>query len=422
MTGVGKRAVAIGVTIALGLAACAFAADWPQYLGPQRNGVAHDAKGLARSWPDAGPKHLWETPVGAGYAGAAIYGDSVLLLDREDDARDVLRRINLADGKDVWRFPYDAPGKVDHNGGRPTPATDGDLVFTIGPFGAIHAVKFSDGSPVWQGDLLKDWQAQQPGWAVSTSPLLYGDCVIVMPWGKKAALVALDKATGKPVWTTPNPKGIEEEYQSPIPTTLDGQDIILAAGRQGYLIGVDAKTGKQLFEYNGFPKNGWQIPSPLPIGDGRVFLTSGYGAGCVMIKVEHQGDQYKVTELFKNKNMGSKCAQALLWNGYIYGNSSDVGGGLRCLTLDGQIKWDSNKGGPTFDLGTVLIADGLIYAINGGNGDIYMAEATPDAYKQLGKSSLLAGPEPWAPMAFKDGKLIARDMHKMFCLDVTAGK
>ena len=122
MTGVGKRAVAIGVTIALGLAACAFAADWPQYLGPQRDGVAHDAKGLARSWPDAGPKHLWETPVGAGYAGAAIYGDSVLLLDREDDARDVLRRINLADGKDVWRFPYDAPGKVDHNTTRCTSA------------------------------------------------------------------------------------------------------------------------------------------------------------------------------------------------------------------------------------------------------------------------------------------------------------
>ena len=244
-----------------------------------------------------------------------------------------------------------------------------------------------------------------------------------MPWGKKAALVALDKATGKPVWTTPNPKGIEEEYQSPVPMTFGGQDIILAAGRQGYLIGVDAKTGKQLFEYNGFPKTGWQIPSPLPIGDGRIFLTGGYGAGCVMIKVEKQGDQYTVTELYKNKSMGTKCAQALLWDGYIYGNSSDVGGGMRCLTLDGQIKWDSkNKGGVNFDLGTVLIADGLIYATQGGNGDIYMAEATPDDYKELGRAHLLSGPEPWAPLALKDGKLIARDMHKMFCLDLTVGK
>ena len=423
MRGVRRRAIVLGVAVALGMATCALAADWPQYLGPQRDGVAHDAKGLARSWPEAGPKMLWETPVGPGFGGAAIYGDSVLLLDREGNARDVLRRISLADGKDVWTSPYDAPGQVDHNGSRPTPATDGNLVYSIGPFGHIRAVKFSDGSPVWEGHLLKDWEAQQPGWAVSTSPLLYGDWVIVMPWGKQAALVALDKATGTAMWKTPNPKGVIQEYQSPVAMTLGGQDMILAAGRQGYLIGVDAKTGNQLWEYNGYPKGGWQIPSPLAIGDGRVFLTGGYGQGCVMIKVERDGDQYKVTELFKNKSMGTKCAQALLWDGYIYGNSSDVGGGLRCLTLDGQVKWDSKQGGgPTFDLGTVLIADGLIYAVNGGNGDIYMAEATPDAYKQLGKASLLAPPEPWAPMAFKEGKLIARDMHRLVCLDVTVGK
>jgi outer membrane protein assembly factor BamB len=423
MTGLCRRAVVLGVAMSLGLAAWAFAADWPQYLGPQRDGVAHDAKGLARSWPKDGPKVLWETPVGMGYGGAAVYGDSVLLLDREDDSRDVLRRINIADGKDVWRYPYDAPGKLDHNGSRPTPATDGNLIFTIGPFGAIRATKFSDGSPAWQGDLLKDWDAKMPQWGVSTSPLLYGDWVIIMPWGKKGALAALDKASGRPVWVTPNPKGVEEEYQSPVPMTLDGQDMILAAGRQGFLIGVDAMTGRQLWEYNGFPKTGWQIPSPTPIGDGRIFLTGGYGAGCVMIKVERDGTQYKVTELYKNKNMGTKCAQALLWDGYLYGNSADVGGGLRCLTLDGQIKWDSKQsGGGTFDLGNMIIADGLIYIINGGNGDITMAEASPDGYKQLGRAHMLAPPEPWAPLVFSNGKLIVRDMHKMYCLDATASQ
>lgn len=423
MTGIGRKAVVLGVTIALGVATCGYAADWPQYLGPQRDGVAHDAKGLARSWPAAGPRVLWETPVGPGYGGAAIYGDSLLILDREGDARDVLRRINLADGKDVWRYAYDAPGSVDHNGSRPTPATDGNFVFTIGLFGHIRAVKFSDGSLVWQGHLLTDWEAKRPDWAVSTSPLLYGDWVIVMPWGKKAALVALEKATGKVVWTTPNPKGILLEYQSPVATKLDGQDVILAAGRQGYLIGVDARTGRQLWEYADYPKEGWQIPSPLPIGDGRVFMTGGYGTGCVMIKVERQGESYKVTELYKNRSMGSKCAQVLLWNGYLYGNSSDVGGGLRCISLDGEVKWDSKDSGRrTFDLGNMVIADGLIYIIDGKNGDFYMAEAAPDAYKQLGKASLLAPPEPWAPISFKDGKLIARDMHKLFCLDATVGQ
>ncbi len=121
--------------------------------------------------------------------------------------------------------------------------------------------------------------------------------------------------------------------------------------------------------------------------------------------------------------MGSKCAQALLWDGYIYGNSADVGGGLRCLTLDGEIKWDSKQaGGGTFDLGNLIIADGLIYVINGGNGDITMAEASPEGYKQLGRAKLLAPPEPWAPLAYSDGKLVVRDMHKVYCLDLKAGK
>ena len=417
------KAAVCGALVAVGISTPASAADWPQFLGPQRDGVVHDATGLARAWPEAGPKALWETPVGPGYGGAAIYGDSVLLLDRVDDTGDVLRRISLADGREVWKYAYDAPGKFDHKGSRSTPATDGNLVYSIGPFGHVSAVKFSDGSLVWKGNLLADWDAKSPQWAVSTSPLLYGDWVIMAPWGKKAAVVAYEKGTGKVVWTTPNPKGVALEYQSPVPMTLGGRDMILASGHGGYLIGVDARTGKQLFDYDGYPKKGNTIPSPVVVGDGRIFLTGGYGAGSVMIKAEPEGNDYKVTELWKNNNMGSKCAQALLWNGFIYGNSADAGGGLRCLTLDGQVKWDSKIARErVFDLGGLIIADGLIYIIDGTNGDLYMVEATPDGYKQLGKASLLRPPEPWAPAAFKDGKLVIRDMHKMVCLDVAAAQ
>ena len=420
------RAAAFGLIVALSMAACAAADDWPQFLGPQSDGVAHDAKGLARAWPAGGPKVLWEQAVGPGYGGAAIYGDSVFLLDREDDKADSLRRFNMADGKEVWHYTYPAPGGIDHNGSRSTPATDGNMVFGIGPFGQISAVKFSDGSLVWKKNLLADWGAGKPQWAVSTSPLLYGDYVIVMPWGKKAVLVAYEKTTGKVAWTTPNLKGVEEEYESPILMKFDGRDMVLALGMQGYLVGADAKTGAQLFEHLVYPasKSWWDIPSPLPIGDGRIFFTTGYGHGAVMLKVARAageangGQQYKVTQLWANKNMGSKCAQALLWDGYIYGNSSDVGGGLRCITLDGQIKWDSKP--KTFDLGYLLIADGLIYVIQGGNGELCMAEASPAGYKELGRVPMLTQPEPWAPLAYKDGKLVVRDMHKMFCLDVTA--
>ena len=421
---------AFGVIVAFSMAACAAAGDWPQFLGPRSDGIVHDAKGLARAWPPAGPKILWQQPVGEGFGGAAIWGDSVLLLDRDGDAGDKLRRFSLADGREVWHYNCAAPGKLDWNGSRSTPATDGNLVFCIGLFGQISAVRFSDGSPVWKKDLLADWGANKPEWAVATSPLLCGDWVIVMPWGSKAVLVAYEKATGKVAWATPRLNSEEEGYESPVPMKFDGRDMILALGSQGCLIGVDARTGEQLFERLVYPQNkAWEnIPSPLPIGDGRIFFTCGSGHGSVMLKLErltaeeerapeNRGRQYKVTQLWANKNLGSKCGQALLHNGYIYGNSFDVGGGLRCINLDGQIKWDSKV---NFDLGNLIIADGLIYIIQGDDGNLCMAEASPAGYKELGRAQVLAPPHPWAPPAFKDGKLVIRDMHNIYCLDVTA--
>jgi outer membrane protein assembly factor BamB len=247
-----------------------------------------------------------------------------------------------------------------------------------------------------------------------------------MPWGKKAALVAYEKATGNIVWTTPNLKGKNQEYESPIPMKFEGRDMILAAAQQSYLIGVDARTGEQLWEIAGF-KSGGEIPSPTPIGDGRIFITAGYNQGCFMLRLalltdeeklkpENQGRQYSITKLWANKNMGSKCAQALLWNGYLYGND-DVSGALRCITLDGDVQWDSKQ---KFGMGNLILADGLIYQIHGDTGELVMAEAVPDGYKELARVPMLAPPEPWAPMAFKDGKLVIRDMHKILCLDVTA--
>ncbi len=109
---------------------------------------------------------------------------------------------------------------MDHEGGRSTPATDGQFVYTIGPFGQIRAVRFSDGAFVWQRDLLKDWGARKPGYSVSTSPMLYGNWVIVTPWGRQASVVALDKATGRTVWETPNRHNLAEDYQSPVGMTL----------------------------------------------------------------------------------------------------------------------------------------------------------------------------------------------------------
>ncbi len=408
----------VGLAVTFCAVSVAQAADWPQFLGPDRNGVAAHAKGLPRSWPEGGPKVLWQLPTGEGFGGACVYGDSVLLLDRKVGEKDILRRIRLADGEEVWRSPYDAPGKLGHQGSRSTPATDGDLIFTIGVHGHIRAVKFADGSVVWSAHLIDDWGAKPPNWGVATSPLLLDDKVIVSPWGSKAALVAYNKADGKVVWQTPNTAGAAQAFTSPVLMNLGGKTMIVAAGNGSHTIGVDAETGKQLWSYSGYSCQ-VQIASPITLKDGRVLLTGGYDAGSAMFKVEAQENGFKVTELWKNKAFGSTISQALIHDGHIYLNKGykDSVHGLACATLGGELKWET-KQDPSFDMGSVFLADELIFAIDGAGGDLAIIEPNPKGYKELARARILGGKKIWAPMALSNGKLIVRDHSKLVCLEL----
>lgn len=405
----------LGTVLALAGSAMA---DWPQFLGADRSGVATDAKGLPRSWPAGGPKVVWRTAVGKGFGGPAIHGDSVLLLDYGDGGRDVVRRIRLGDGKDVWRFAHEAPGKRDPEGSRSTPATDGELVFTVGALGHIHAVKFADGTPVWKAHLLRDWESRGTNLRLSQSPLLTKNALIVAPWGRVAAVVAYDKKNGNVLWRTPNPRNIQMGFSSPVPMTVDGRLTFVASGEGGHMIGVDAKTGKQLWSYEGF-RCKYAVVSPTILTGGRIFLTGGYGAGAAMLKVRQLEDGFTVRELWRNKGLRSTMAQGLVCGDHIYGNSVDGRKGLTCITLDGEIKWQSNWR-PDFEAGNLLIADGLIFIVHGSKGDLYMVEASPDGYKQLGRAAVLSGKKIWGAPAYSNGKLLWRDQTTLVCMDLKA--
>jgi outer membrane protein assembly factor BamB len=290
------------------------------------------------------------------------------------------------------------------------------MVFSIGPFGQMNAVKFSDGSPVWEADLLKDWGAKRPDWGVAQSPLLSGNLVIVAPWGKEAALVAYDKRTANVVWKTPNDDGVAQDYQSPVPMQLCGRPMIVACGRKAYTIGVDPTTGERLWTYDDYSCR-IHIPSPTYVGEDRILLTGGYGAGGAMFTLEPSADGYVARTLWANHNMGSKIAQPLVHEGYVYGNSSDTGGGLRCLALNSEIMWDS-KDMAGFGMGSLLLADGLILIINGDNGDLTLCEVTPDGFRRLGAARVLGGNEIWGPLAYSDGKLVLRDQTQLVCIDL----
>jgi outer membrane protein assembly factor BamB len=342
----------------------------------------------------------------------------VHILARETGRRDILRRLRLSDGEEVWRYAYDAPGRIDHPGSRSTPATDGEMVYSVGAIGHLKAVRFSDGQVVWEKHLLSDWGGKLPSWAVSQSPLMLGDKVIVAPWGPRAAVVAYDKRTGEVLWTTPNPRGVDLDYQSVVPMMLDGRQTIVSSGRHGYTIGLDAATGQQLWEFAGYNCQ-WQVPSPTIIDGNRILLTGGYGAGSVMFQVVGAGGGYRTQVVWQNKNLGSHIGQALLYNGHIYANSQDTRGGLRCLSLDGRIVWDSAQSRRRFERGNLIIAGELVFIVDGSNGDLIVADTDPSGYKELATVKVLGGKEAWAPLAYSNGMLVLRDQQKLVCLSLT---
>ena len=173
------------------------AADWPWLYGPRRNHTS-EQKGLLRTWPQEGPKVLWTVPMAAGFGGPAVSGGNVYLLDRDEKVGDTLRVLDLASGKELWTFAYDAPGSFMFAGSRTTPTVDGEHVYTVGPMGDLHAISTKTRKPAWRKNIWKDFGggAQLPQWAIVQNPLIYGDLLIVAPQTPEAGVVAYDKLTG----------------------------------------------------------------------------------------------------------------------------------------------------------------------------------------------------------------------------------
>jgi len=433
------------VLFALLLAISHAQADWPQYGGPNRDSISPET-GLARSWPDGGPKVLWTLPLGPGYGGAAVSEGKVYLLDRIPEEQDVLRCIDLASGKEEWRLAYDAPGATSHPGSRCVPTIDGKHIYTCGPFGDVYCVDRTTHKAVWNKNVWKDFGGEKvPRWAISQSPLIHGDLVIVASQAPQAGVVAYDKATGDVKWKS-EPLPGRGSYVSPKTVKLGGEDhvIMISAGRsfqrrgrgrgrgrrpqrpapagpppKGAVVGMDPASGKKLWSYDG-----WQCNIPVAnvtaVGDGRLFITGGYKAGSAMIKVEKKDGAFAATELYKTQAFGTHVHPPVLYKDHLYANCTTNTGrtdGMVCMDLDGNVKWKTESN-PLFDKGGFLLADGLMLSVDGKVGMLYLIEPSPGAFKALSQAKLLDTSKCWAPLALSDGKLLIRDQKQMKCVAV----
>jgi outer membrane protein assembly factor BamB len=397
------------------------AEDWPQFRGATRDNVSRETR-LLRSWPATGPQVIWKVPVAEGYAGVAIKGDRAYLNDYDSQKKEHwVRCLSMTDGKDLWGWSYPVEIRPNHGITRTVPAVGAKLVFSMDPKARLHALDASSGKLVWQKNLVQEYKATIPGWYVGQNPLLDGDRLIVATGGD-ALVVALDQATGKEIWRTPNPAGDVMSHSSVMPATIGGITQFLYLTMNS-IVGVNAADGKPLWRAPFVAKMA-AAASPVPIGDGRVFVTSGYDAGSAMYQIDKGASGFLAKKLYELTSMqfSAEVHTPILFQNHLFAVSSKTRGRFTCLGLDGKIVWQSPVGNPeqarTFELGGFLLADGLFLALDGRSGVLRLIEANIREYKELASAQLLTGGDVWGPLALSNGRLVIRDMSQMLCLRI----
>lgn len=391
-------------------------APWPGFRGPGRDNVVPQSVPLARSWPQDGPPVLWSIELGQGHAGPAVRDGRVYLFDYdEENQRDAIRCLSLADAAEIWRTSYPQPIKRNHGVSRTVIALGEDAVVGLGPTCLVSCLDAETGALRWRVDLPAAFGTTVPGWYAGQCPLIDEGRLILAPAGPETLLVAIDMDSGEILWRTPNPHASEMSHSSITPMNWQGRTLYAYCGSRG-AVGVDAQTGEMVWETSDFS---WHTiaPSPLPLPENRLLFTAGYGAKAKLAEIVPDGAAARVEmrEAFAPRVLGAEQHTPILYDNHIYAVLPKPRQELVCFDLEMKPLWASGK---RFGIGPYLIADGLVFVLN-DRGRLTLAEASPEAYRELAEATVLDGHDSWGPMALVDGRLILRDLTRMVCLDVS---
>ncbi|MBM3783784.1 MAG: polyvinylalcohol dehydrogenase [Acidobacteria bacterium] len=387
--------------------AAATAANWPQWRGIARDGRSAET-GLLRTWPAGGPKQVWRVEsVGAGYSSYAVANGKLYTQGQKDGAQWVMA-LDANTGKTVWQtkagteFPQDrGPGP------RGTPTLDGDTLYALSADGTLVSLQAETGKKNWELPVLDKFSGRQIHWGLSESPLVDGDRLIVQPGGQENSVVALDKKTGRPLWHI---GGYPAGYSSAIAFDFGGlRNLVVFTGRGA--VGINAANGWKLWEYVKVSNRTANVATPL-YHNGHVFLSSDYGTGCALLKLEKKGEGISASEVYFNKDMRNHYCSCVLLDKHVYGFSSGI---LTAMDLmSGEVAWKERSVGK----GQLILADGLLY-LQGETGAVALAEATPSAYKEISRFDIGRAEYPvWTLPVLANGKLYLRDQSKLLCYAV----
>jgi outer membrane protein assembly factor BamB len=396
------------------------AQDWPQILGPNRNGI-YTGPPIVPSFPRTGPPSIWKRDVGAGFAGPAVAGDRLVLFHRVN-SRETVEALDAVTGKTIWTFDYPTSYRDDFGfdeGPRAIPVIAGGRVFTHGADGMLHGIDFATGKMLWSIDTRKTFEAPKGYFGVASSPVVDGTRVLVNVGGKKGlgapapgdggGIVAFDAATGKTLWTSTSD---EPSYSAPIIADIGGEHTAVFFTRTG-LVAIDPSNGRVRYQYRWRARMAASVNAATPIvANDRIFLSSSYGTGAVLLQVKNN----TVTPIWSNdESMSNHYSTSVLKDGYLYGfnGRQEFGQTLRCVELaTGKVMWNVDG----FGAGSLLIA-GDTLVIMRESGELALAPASPTAFRFNARAPLLKGVVRAYP-ALANGRFFVRNDNQLAAFDL----
>ena len=381
--------------------------DWPQWRGINRDGKSAE-KGLLRKWPEGGPKQLWKIGgLGEGYASFSVVKGKLYTVGQFGDQERVLA-FDVKDGKKLWQAEAGGSFRESRgHGPRGTPTIDGDKLYSLSADGTLVCLNLDTGKKVWGYNILEKFGGSNIHWGISESPLIDGEKLIVMPGGKGASVVALNKRNGEVIWKSQSDRA---GYSSAIAYDYAGSRKLAVLSGEGAM-GLEMSNGELLWRYNKVSNRTANIATPI-YANGHVFVSSAYGTGCALIKLPGSKDD-KMQEVYFNSDMQNHYNTSVLVGDYLYGASGNAAW-IAMKWSTGEVAWKERAVGK----GMVLFADGLLF-MQSEKGVLGLAEADPAAYKELSRFEIKIGNYPlWTQPVLSNGVLYVRDQDTLMAYQV----
>jgi outer membrane protein assembly factor BamB len=401
-------ALVVATSLLVGRPSSQTSTDWPQWRGPNRDGISQET-GLLQKWPAAGPPLAWKgTGAGIGFSSFAIAAGRLYTQGGRGQSEYVLA-YDAASGKRLWESPLGAfYSNYQGDGARGTPTVDGSRLYALGASGDLACIDAQDGRAVWKRSLTKEFGGRIPSWGYSESPLIVGERLLVSPGGREAAIVALNKKDGATLWKSQNDAAA---YSSAVVHKIGSvQQAIYFTDER--VLGVDISNGQLLWSYAPVANDTANIATPIVRGN-QVFVSSDYGTGAALLNLQAvAGGRVEATEVYFSREMRNHHSSSVLVGDYLYGFSSSVLTSLRFD--DGKLVWRDRSVGK----GSLVYADNRLYLFS-ENGVVGLAEASSAGYREHGRFSLsVSGAPTWSHPVVSGGRLYLRDQDSLYAYNI----